>query len=200
MPKKLICCVSLPPATISSVSVYDFAIASQELQHVETGKYYDCCGKNVCKGRFYSLCMSGNNDKCSFCNAEVDVTDEVKVAKLTTRVEANDSSSTYLLAHNYYHGLKGLQQDRVMAIQLFTKAADLGFSKAHSHLRNVYLEGRDMKKAKFHWEAAAMAGCEVARHNLGSIETNSGNLDQVIKHWIIAASGGQYCAMQELIE
>jgi hypothetical protein len=108
---------SLPPATILSVPVYDFAIASQELQHVETKKYYDCCGKNVCKGRFYSFCMSGNNDNCSFCNAEVDVTDEVKVAKLTTRVEANDSSSTYLLAHNYYHGLKGLQQDRVMAIQ-----------------------------------------------------------------------------------
>jgi hypothetical protein len=161
------------------VPVYDFAIASQELQHVETEKYYDCCGKNVCKGRFYSFCMSGNNDKCSFCNAEVDVTDEVKVAKLTTRVEANDSSSTYLLAHNYYHGLKGLQQ---------------------GHLGNVYLEGRDMKKAKFHWEAAAMAGCEVARHNLGVLETNSGNMDQAIKHWIIAASGGQYRAMQELIE
>ena len=64
----------------------------------------------------------------------------------------------------------------------------------------VCLEGQNMKKAKFHWEAAAMAGCEVARHNLGSIETNSGNMDQTIKHWIIAASGGQYRAMQELIE
>jgi hypothetical protein len=31
MPEKLICCVSLPPATISSVPIYDFAIAHEEL-------------------------------------------------------------------------------------------------------------------------------------------------------------------------
>jgi hypothetical protein len=35
MPEKLICCVSLPPATILSVPIYDFAIANQELVNVQ---------------------------------------------------------------------------------------------------------------------------------------------------------------------
>jgi hypothetical protein len=31
MPMKMICCISLPPATIMSVPIYDFAIANEEL-------------------------------------------------------------------------------------------------------------------------------------------------------------------------
>jgi TPR repeat protein len=30
--------------------------------------------------------------------------------------------------------------------------------------------GGNLKKAKFHYEAAAMLGCEVARYNLGVME------------------------------
>jgi TPR repeat protein len=55
-----------------------------------------------------------------------------------------------------------------------------------------------MKKAKFHFEATAMAGHEGARYNLGSLETNSGNLERAVKHWIIAASAGEYDAMYHL--
>jgi hypothetical protein len=56
-----------------------------------------------------------------------------------------------------------------------------------------------LKKAKFHYEAAAMAGHEVARFNLGCLEGHFGNLEWAIKHWIIAASAGSYCALRELI-
>ena len=56
-----------------------------------------------------------------------------------------------------------------------------------------------MKKAKFHWEAAAMAGHEVARSNIGSIEGNSGNTERAVKHWIIAASAGSFSAMHNLL-
>ena len=31
MPARLICCISLPPATISSVPIYDFGIAHEEM-------------------------------------------------------------------------------------------------------------------------------------------------------------------------
>jgi len=55
-----------------------------------------------------------------------------------------------------------------------------------------------MKKAKFHLEAAAMAGHEVARNNLGVFEANSGNMERAIKHWTIAASDGCFRAMDEL--
>ena len=51
-----------------------------------------------------------------------------------------------------------------------------------------------MKKAKFHFEAAAMAGHETARFNIGLMECESGNMERDIKHWTIAASAEQYYA------
>ena len=55
-----------------------------------------------------------------------------------------------------------------------------------------------MKKAKFHLEAAAMAGNEGARCNLGVLEYNSGFVERAMKHWIIAASAGEFDAMNHL--
>ena len=45
-----------------------------------------------------------------------------------------------------------------------------------------------------------MVGHEVARYSLGSMEFNSGNMEQSIKHWTIAASAGYYKAMHTLIK
>jgi TPR repeat protein len=55
-----------------------------------------------------------------------------------------------------------------------------------------------MKKAMFHYEAAAMLGNELARNNLGCIEFESGTVERAVKHCIIAASGGEYLAMNKL--
>ena len=66
-----------------------------------------------------------------------------------------------------------------------------GSSQVHSALGSIYREGGDSKKTKFHYDVAAMAGDEVARCNLGSMEVNSGNIERAIKHFI---------AMQNLIE
>ena len=43
-------------------------------------------------------------------------------------------------------------------MDLYARAAELGCSKAHSNLADIYHEGGDLKKAKFHNVAAAMAG------------------------------------------
>jgi hypothetical protein len=48
-------------------------------------------------------------------------------------------------------------------------------------------------------EAAAIAGHEVARNNLGIMEDMSGNREQAVKHWMIAASAGCYRATHELV-
>jgi TPR repeat protein len=114
------------------------------------------------------------------------------------RVEANDPASIFVLANYYEHGFNGIQQDRAKAITLYAKSAELGFSQAHSSLGNIYHEGGNMKKAKFHCEAAAMAGSEVARHNIGCMEGNSGNMERARKHWTIGASTGCYDAMNQL--
>ena len=56
-----------------------------------------------------------------------------------------------------------------------------------------------MKKAKIHGEAAAMAGHEGARCNLGCMEAQSGNMERAVKHWTIAASAGSYHSMKKLL-
>jgi len=56
-----------------------------------------------------------------------------------------------------------------------------------------------LKNAKFHFEAAAMAGHEGARYKLGILESNLGNMERAVKHCMIAASAGGSHAMQMLI-
>jgi hypothetical protein len=56
-----------------------------------------------------------------------------------------------------------------------------------------------LKKARFHYGAAAMAGHEAARYNLGYIEGKSGNMVRAMKHMSIAASAGCYNAMNAII-
>jgi TPR repeat protein len=114
------------------------------------------------------------------------------------RVDANDPDSICMLATHYHLGRAGFQQDHAKAIELYARAADLGCSDAHSNLGILYHEGGYMKKAKFHFEAAAMAGHDGARYNLGGFEANSGNLERAAKHWTIAASAGHYNAMYTL--
>ena len=77
MPTKLISCMTLPPATISSVPIHDYAEANEELATMSTETYYECCGKSICGGCFHSFRKSGNMMNCPFCNADrIDITDE----------------------------------------------------------------------------------------------------------------------------
>ena len=196
MPINLINCITLPPATISSVPIYDFAIANEELE-----EYFSCCGKTICQGCVHSFNQTGNDDKngkCAFCNSDRNNTKEERVQEMMRRVNANDPNSICMLANSYHRGLNGFQQDQTKTIELYVRAAELGSSKAYGHLGNIYREGGNMKKAKFHNEEGAMAGHEMARNNLGVIEYNSGNVERAVKHWTIAASAGEYLAMHHL--
>jgi TPR repeat protein len=114
------------------------------------------------------------------------------------RVEANDAFSICMLGNCYYQGLQGFQQDHLKAIEQYTRSAELGYSKAHSFLGKLYHEGGYLKKAKFHFEAAAMAGDEVARCIVGLMRYGSGNMEQAVKHWTIGASAGDYDSMNHL--
>jgi hypothetical protein len=51
MPVTLISCVSFPPTTMTSVPIYDFAIANEgSISYTDTEHYYSCCGKSICGG------------------------------------------------------------------------------------------------------------------------------------------------------
>ena len=193
----LICCISLPPATITFIPIYDFAVANKDLANKTMIQYYSCCGKGG--GCVHSFHKSGNIDKCPFCNSDRgSKTDKEDVEDLMKRVNVNDAGAIFILANSYHHGREGLQQDPARAIELYVRAAELGYRKAHYHLGNEYCQGGDSKKAKFHYEAAAMAGDEVARYHIGFMEYNSGNMDRAVKHWTIAASTGDCYAMDTL--
>jgi len=199
MPARLLSCASLPPANISSVPIYDFSIANEGLSKMEMELYSPCCGKTICKGCMYSCCKSGN-DKCPFCNSyQGNTTDEEDILeRVRKRVEANDAESICQLGSYYYDGFGGLQQDQTRAIELYVRAANLCNSQAHHQLADIYNEGGNLKKAKFHYEAAAMAGDEDARYNLGCLEAQSVqsvNIERAVKHWTIGASAGCYRAM-----
>jgi TPR repeat protein len=114
------------------------------------------------------------------------------------RAAANDPASIFLLATHYHLGRAGFQQDYAKATELYTRAAELGCSKAHSHLADVYHKGGDLKKTRFHFEAAAMAGNEYARCIFGTMESQSGYMERAVKHWAIAASAGEHGAMHHL--
>jgi hypothetical protein len=198
MPILLISCVTLPPATILSVPVNDFAIAHEGLAAKDTEEYFACCGKTICQGCIHSFWKSGNS-KCPFCNSDRSgKTREEQVEELMKRVAVNDAASISLLACSYLHGLNGIQQDQTKAIELYVRAANLGNKKAHNNLAGIYHEGGHLKKAKFHLETAAMAGHEVARCIVGHIEFESGNMERAIKHWTIAALAGDHRSMHAL--
>ena len=72
------------------------------------------------------------------------------------------------------------------------------YTLGHNQLGGIYSKGGYLKKAKFHFEAAAMAGNEIASYNLGCMESKSGNMEHAVKHWTIAASVGCYDAMHEM--
>jgi TPR repeat protein len=161
MPAELISCISLPPATITSVPINDFANEHQELANFATEQYYACCGKSICGGCFDSFRKSGNIDYCPYCRADkMSKTVEENVEELMKRAEANDAGVMFVLGSFYECGLLGVQQDIKKTIELWTQAAELGSSSAHLNLGNEYHNGGDFKKAKFHFEAAAMAGHE----------------------------------------
>ena len=121
MPVRILSCISLPPATIFSVPINDFAKANEneELAGVGTKRYYACCGKTICRVCIHSFQCSDNNKKCPFCNSDRSNKKVVEhVEDLMKRVEANDPASMFMLANSYQHGLNGLQQDHAKAMEL----------------------------------------------------------------------------------
>ena len=165
---------------------------------MDTKQYYPCCGKSICGGCLHSFCKSGNMEKCPFCKAEVMKSGEDQLEELRKWVEANHAGAMCQLGCYYHKGGVGLLQDRAKAIELCTHSSKLGSSQAHCYLGNESHEGGDLKMAKFHYEAAAMAGHEVARVNLGNMEFELVKIEQTLKHFRIAASTGDYNAMHNL--
>jgi TPR repeat protein len=118
--------------------------------------------------------------------------------RLMKRVEAGD-----LLTMCHYANIIYKQGDHDRAIEYWKKAVDLGdYVEAHSKLGNKYYHGegveKDMEKAVYHSEIAAIGGHHLARCQLAFIERDNGNLERSLKHYIIAAKLGDDQVMKHL--
>ena len=108
------------------------------------------------------------------------------------------------LGRFYRLGEGGFDVDYVKAVELFQRASELGCAAAHCNLGHSYIQGigveQNKKKAIHHYQAAAMLGHELARHNLGIFESRDGNMDRGMRHFMIAAKCGYDEALDKVKE
>jgi len=156
-----------------------------------------CCSNLICNGCGYAnmtrVMEQSLEQRCLFCRHPAGKTKEVWKEEFDKsrmkRVEANDPAA--IREVGFGHRRKG---DNGSAFEYLTKAAELGDTEAHYQLSLFYNEGqsveKDMEKAIYHSEQAAIGGHPFARHNLGCEEENNGRIERAVKHYIIAASLG----------
>jgi len=132
--------------------------------------FQTCCGKRLCHGCIYAMEMSKRNDLCAFCRTPLGASDEEQIKRVKRLMDKGNGGAFHLLAGLYARGMLGLPRDHRKAIELLLKAGELGFAKGYYGLGNSYYNGdgvvRDVEKAKYYFELAAMNGHIKARHNL----------------------------------
>ena len=133
-------------------------------------------------------------DDCPFCRTPLPEVNSQSLAMIQKRVDAGDPIAIEYLENAYHLGRHGLERDVARAVELYERATELGVKHAHFALSCLYDEGtyveKDNAKAIQHYEAAAMCGQVIARHNLGFKEYQAENYDIALQHWIIAAKLG----------
>ena len=173
-------------------------------------QYSACCGKRMCCGCIHAIRMRaakkfmGNikagirdidEQKCAFCRTPEPRSDKEGINQIKKRVKANDTSAIQYLGTCFYNGTDGLPQDRAKALELWHRAAELGNARAYLSIGAAYDHGngveRDIKKANYYNQEAAVRGEIRARFSLGAFEErNAGNYDRALKHYMIAVRGG----------
>ena len=86
--------------------------------------------KSICGGCVYSFCVSGTTGTMVKSVPFAILAKAMQMMRImimlkNKRVAANDPGAICLLANCYFKGLDGYPQDRVKAIELFSRAGDL---------------------------------------------------------------------------
>jgi hypothetical protein len=160
-----------------------------------------CCSKMFCLGCDLSNKIREGEQSldqtCPFCRHPSPKTDAEADENRLRRVEANDPVALREMGTRRHD-----EGDYKSAVEYWTKAAELGDINAYHDLANAYMDGegveRDMNKAIYHWEKAAIGGHHFARYNLGYAEERNGRMDRAAKHHIIAANLGYDGSMKRL--
>ena len=178
--------------------------------------YFSCCGKLICNGcvRESSRATMIVNSKrakkelpelepsCAFCRTPY-CGGEGVVKQLLLRMEKGDCKAYFVMASDYMRGTDVIPQDDSKAMELYVRGAELGSTEAMAQLGDIYERGtmgvkKDMGKSREFFERAAKGGLLPARLFLADMEIDNNNPDLAIRHWKIAAEGGDPLGMEKL--
>ena len=170
---------------------------------IDKGKFSinSCCSKYICNGCNHANkrreIEQGQYPKCPYCREPLPKTQEENDQNCMKRVKTNDPLAIRELGKRCRD-----TGDYNKAFEHFTQAADLGDIEAHFEVSLLYRNGKgvekDMKKAVYHLEEAAIGGHPEARYNLGCYEGRNSRFDRATKHFIIAAKLGHDGALDKL--
>jgi len=152
-----------------------------------------CCSQQICKGCSYTNAMREIEknlvQRCTFCRHPKPETQKGGENNCMKRVEANDP-----VALREFGNRRRNEGDHESAVEYWTKAAALGDVVAHYQLHISYQDGvgveKDMKKAIYYAEQAAIGGNPEARYNLAYEESGNHRIERAVKHWVIGATLG----------
>ena len=171
--------------------------------------YFACCGKAICSGCIHAPVYDDQGNEmiekiCPFCRVPAANSEEEYVERLNKRVEAGDFIAIGKLGGYYAAGENGFPQDYTKALELWHRAADLGYARAYCNIGWAYLHGSgvnaDKKKSIYYFELAAMGGSVLAQSNLGLNEGIVGNYDRALKHFMIAVRSGNNDSLKNIKE
>jgi hypothetical protein len=164
--------------------------------------FYSCCSKLICNGCVCSNIISNKYDKvkalsCPFCREPAAASVEENKKRMMKRIKANDPAALNYVGVRRYH-----EGDYNTAFGYYSKAAELGSEDAQFNLSVMYRYGygveKDEEKEVYRLEKAAIGGHYLARHELGRIENENGNIERAVKHFVVAATHGYERSMKEL--
>jgi tetratricopeptide (TPR) repeat protein len=152
-----------------------------------------CCCKMICKGCCYANqkreIEHRLEERCAFCREPLPNSQEEHSKRIMKRVKKNDPEAVTQIGK--MHQGEG---DYGKALEYYTKAVELGDAAAHACLGDLYYNGngveKDMKRAVYHFEHAAIGGHPNVRCLLADYETGNGRIERAAKHYIIGANLG----------
>ena len=168
-------------------------------------RYQSCCGKMICIGCIHAPLYDnqGNkvdNDKCPYCRTPDPISEEESNERGRILLEKDNAIAIYDKGCNYFNCTDGCKQDYKKALELYHRSGELGHAMAYSNIGYAYAYGKgvkeDVKKAYHYYELSAMMGNERARYNLATMELNVDNMDRALKHFKIAARGGNVNSLE----
>ena len=167
-----------------------------------------CCGKEICKGCILGMTVEQEDRSvrpaCPYCRKPAYTTDKEYMDLLQKGAQAQQPNAMVNLGCHYNDGTFGLQENKIEAIKLWTKAAGDNSGNASAcaaacyNLASYYAtEVGSATKMMYYFKKAAYMGNIHARFALACIEQNR---DNALKHFEIAAKCGHKKSMASLRE